>query len=57
MLLMFGPMDFLKAVHGWQHVSLSARAAWSRLKRRTIGSWSRSETAGGTGAALFPQQF
>jgi hypothetical protein len=56
MLLMFGPMDFLKAVHGWQHVSLSTRAAWCRLKRRTIGTWIRSETDS-TEAQLSPQQF
>ncbi len=57
MLLMFGPMDFLKAVHGWQHVSVSVRAAWSRLKRRTIGNRIRSEAAGPTAPPLFPQEF
>jgi len=56
MLLMFGPMDFLKALHGWQHVSVSVRAAWSKVRRRTIGSWNRGENVDATASPLFSQE-
>ncbi len=57
MLLMFGPMDFLKALHGWQHVSVSVRAAWSKVRRRTIGNWARGDSVRPAASPLFSQEY